>query len=124
MRVAICIVVIQNGRILLCKKKETWILPGGKPEVGESDIECIVRELREEFPELQVSILRHYGDFVGVTPHKGDELCARVYLAEVSGSIVPSAEISESAWTDKPEDYKLSDITQKIILSLRQTGCL
>jgi 8-oxo-dGTP pyrophosphatase MutT (NUDIX family) len=45
------LLVIRDGRVLLCRKRRgtpLLILPGGKREAGESDIECLVRELREE----------------------------------------------------------------------------
>lgn len=124
MREAVGAVVIKNGYILLVQKKKTWILPGGKPESGESDIECLLREVREE---LQVSLKnpRRLGDkFIGITPHKGDFLCARVYLAEVEGEIIPSAEIEAAEWTKAPENYRLSEITKKVICFLRQKGYL
>ena len=38
MRTVINAAIIQDKKILLVKKKETWILPGGKPDGGESDL--------------------------------------------------------------------------------------
>jgi len=124
MREAIGAVIIKNGYILLVQKKKTWILPGGKPELDESDIKCLSRELREE---LQVSLKnsRRIGNkFIGITPHKGDLLCERIYLAEIDGKIIPSAEIKAAEWTKVPESYNLSDITRKVIYFLYQKGYL
>lgn len=124
MRKAIGVAIIKNGCILLVRKKKTWILPGGKPEVGESDMQCLFREVREELPQLVLQNPEYFGAFVGITPHKGDELRAEVYFAEANGDIIPSAEVNKAEWVKTPEEYNLSDITRKIVLSLRQNGHL
>lgn len=119
MREAVGAVVIENGYILLVRKKKTWILPGGKPESGESNIECLSREVEEELRVRLKNPRRLDEKFIGITPHKGDFLCEKVYLVEVEGEIVPSAEIEAAEWTKTPETYNLSDITKKIICFLR-----
>lgn len=124
MRKAVSVVIIKNGQILLVRKQVTWILPGGKPQTGESDIDCLLREVGEELPGISLSNLRYFDTFTGITPHKGDELLAEIYFADAEGDITPSAEINAAEWTNTPETYKLSDITQRVIISLRQNGYL
>lgn len=124
MRKAVCVVVIENGCILLVQKHETWILPGGKPEAGESDVQCLLREVGEELPNLKLQNLKYFGAFIGITPHKNDELRAEVYFADSDGEITTAAEINMAKWVKKPEECNLSDITQKIVLSLRKEGHL
>jgi len=123
-RKAIGAAIIRKGRLLLVRKRQTWILPGGKPKGGESDIRCLIREGKEELPGLRLRNFRYFGTFVGTTPHIGDELRAEVYLAEADGEVCPSAEINAAEWTREPEKFHLSDITRKIILALRQKGHL
>ena len=45
-----CGILSQSGKILLQKRadKETWGLPGGAIELGESSVEALVREFYEE----------------------------------------------------------------------------
>ncbi len=126
MRIAIGAAIIKNGCILLVRKQRTWILPGGKPEIKESDIQCLLREFKQELPllRLQVKGLIYFDDFTGTTPHKGDLLCVKVYLADADGEILPDAEINKAEWVKNPEEYNLSDITRKIVLSLCQKGYL
>jgi len=125
MRIAINAVVIQKGNILLVKKRSTWILPGGKPEGEESDIQCLIREItKEEIPGTRLTNFKFYGEFTGKTPHRGDILLAKVYLAEIQGKIKPDAEIVDVEWVKKPENYNLSEITEKIIKDLRNKGYL
>ena len=124
MRKAICAVIIKDGCILLVKKQKTWILPGGKPKLGESDMQCLFREIKEELPTLKLKNIKYFGAFAGITPHKGDMLRTAVYFADANGEIAPSAEINMAEWIKNPEEYNLSDITQKIVLSLRKNGHL
>ena len=51
----VCAAVIRNnGRILLCTRPDgkhlegLWEFPGGKADPGESDEQCLKREIREE----------------------------------------------------------------------------
>jgi 8-oxo-dGTP diphosphatase len=47
-------VIQRNGKILICQRKKDaryglkWEFPGGKLEAGESILDCLRRELREE----------------------------------------------------------------------------
>ena len=119
MRTAICLAAFQDNEILLVRKKASWILPGGKPEIGEKEMECLKREIREELNANAV-IFGFYGSFIGITPHKRDMLEARVYFGELIGEINPSMEISEAKFVDNPYEYNLSDITRKIMDSLKK----
>jgi 8-oxo-dGTP diphosphatase len=121
MRMVINAAIIQDGELLLVRKKNTWILPGGKPEIGETDLECLCRETREELSGLELKNFRFYKEFEGVTPHKGDVLKAKVYFADINSSFSKaSAEIVAAELTKKPEEYNLSDITRKVVDSLRR----
>jgi ADP-ribose pyrophosphatase YjhB (NUDIX family) len=60
LRTAINAVIIEDGKILLVRKRQTWILPGGKPGINESDLECLCREIREELSGTQLDNIRYY----------------------------------------------------------------
>ena len=125
MRTAIGAAIINNGKILLVRKRQIWILPGGKPEFNESDIECLCREVSEELSGTQLDNIRYYGDFKGRTPHTKDILKARVYFADINGKLCqPAAEIAEYSWVKDPNQYDLSEITSKIVDSLIRDGYL
>jgi ADP-ribose pyrophosphatase YjhB (NUDIX family) len=123
MRSAVNAVIIQENKLLLVKKKSTWILPGGKPEIGESDLECLCREIDEELSGTKIKNVHYYGQFEGKTPHKGDLLRANVYFATIDGqlySVRDEDSICELKWTCDFSQYNLSNITSKIISSLQQ----
>ena len=122
-REAIGAVVIENGKLLIALKKESWILPGGKPEEGESDVVCLARELREELSgtKINAKTLRYYDSFEGISPNRGAPINVRVYFAELDSILgKPSAEIRDRRFVDYESirDYNLSSITRNIVEKL------
>ena len=85
MRVAIGAIVIRENSLLLVRKRNSWILPGGKIEDGEGDLECLSREIDEELSGTKIRNEVFYGEFEGRTPHRGDILKNRVYFADIDG---------------------------------------
>ncbi len=112
---------VPRKQILLVKKKETWILPGGKPELGERDYDCLRRECAEELPKVKNLVVNGLlGCFEGQTPHTGDEIIAKVYFADLDGDIKPGAEISDARYfyRESLKELAVSKITKKIITKL------
>jgi 8-oxo-dGTP diphosphatase len=57
----ICAIIIKDNKILVTQRSSKmalplkWEFPGGKLELGENEIECIIREIKEELNiEIQV----------------------------------------------------------------------
>ena len=127
MRTAINAIVIQDSSLLVVRKKFSWILPGGKPEKGEGDLECLCREIWEELSGTKIKDMSFYGTFEGRTPHKGDIIIANTYFANINGRIYGvrgGDSISEVTWTKDFGRYNLSDITFKIVNSLQKDNYL
>jgi len=121
MRKAVCAAFINNKEVLLVKKKNVWIFPGGKPqEKDKNHIATLLREVGEELPNLRVDeeSLIYFDNFQGITPHEKDALSAKVFIGKATGNIKPANEINDSGWFSAPNDLNLSDITRKIILDL------
>lgn len=70
-----CAVIIQNGRVFVARRRAgskqglKWEFPGGKMEAGETDCDCLHRELAEEL-QMKVKVIKklpefsyHYPDF-------------------------------------------------------------
>lgn len=126
MRIAINALCIRANRVLLVRKKDAWILPGGKPNPGEDDYACLAREKDEELPKATMRIDEKFGEFTGITPHSKTELTAKVYLADIEGDLTPGAEISESRYFAR-EDFGqlyIPDITKQILDAAVETGHL
>ena len=124
MRKTINAAIIKNAKILLVRKGQSWLLPGGKPEIGETDIECLCREVSEELSGTQLENIKFYGNFIGYT-HLQERFRTDVYLANIKGELnQPSAEIAEYRWVDDTNQYNLSDMNSKVIDSLIKEGLL
>lgn len=95
-------VILRDGpprQVLLSFRSDLfgWELPGGTLKSGETALQAVVREVREE-TGLEVEPMTHVGDWVrrGFRPHT-----ARVYLCRVvGGHEVPSRETPRLAWFD------------------------
>lgn len=133
MKIVMGAAIFEYGRLLVVKKKATWILPGGKPNEGETDGRCLEREVGEELSGTKITDIRPYNEFRGISPNKGDETLLRVYFAVRDGALSggqtlrPSAEISELAWMSlndyQGRKYALSDLTCKVVDSLVKDAC-
>ena len=125
MKTAVNAVIIKHKKILLVKKKDIWILPGGKLEEHESHLECLAREMKEEISGTEIFVDKYYDSFEGDTPHSQTPLRAYVYFARLKGRLgQPSAEISDREFVKNFKDYKVSEITKEIIDSLAKEGYL
>ncbi len=120
--VANAAIINYNKQLLMVKKRDTWILPGGKHEPGEDDLECLCREVSEELSGTKLKDISHYANFEGKTPHKGDTLKTFVYHAKIDGPlniVAKEDSISEVKWINDFHNYEISDITDKVIESLK-----
>lgn len=86
--------IVREGKALLCRRAAGqklsgyWEFPGGKVEDGESDIECLERELFEE-----LDIVSEAGSVVAENIHQYDGFPVHLVLLEtkiVSGTLAPT----------------------------------
>ena len=100
--------VREDGRVLLCRKKRTTsllILPGGKVEEGETALECLRRELREELGEVEPRKLEYVGAYTDVAAGaEARTVHIELYRGTLAGEPVASAEIGELVWFGEKDD--------------------
>ena len=88
-----------NGEVLLARRprgKEDaglWEFPGGKREAGESSIEALRRELREEL-DLQIGEMRPLIRIPQQQPHR--RLLLDVWMVEVAADLHPVALLGQA----------------------------
>ncbi len=101
------VVLYNNGRILLLKRKDgIWEFPGGGVDWGEHPEDSAIRELREETGIAVQKPLRYLG-VTSATYRKGENEKHSVYIvyaAETNNDLVQlSGEHDEYRWLSKTE---------------------
>jgi 8-oxo-dGTP pyrophosphatase MutT (NUDIX family) len=119
------LLVVQEGRILLCRKRRgaaLFILPGGCIEDAETPEQCLRREIHEELgPGVEARDVRYLGTYSDVAA--GDEakmVEVQLYSGELTGRPEPHSEIAELVWFGPADDRSLlaPSIARKILPDL------
>lgn len=118
---------IKNKRLLVArsKGKDTYYIPGGKREHGETDEQALIRETKEELSiDLLSHTIKHAGTFKAQAHEKPPGVMVKIscYYAKFTGEIKPNAEIEETHWLAHDETLKCSLATQMVLHWLRSVG--
>jgi 8-oxo-dGTP diphosphatase len=103
--------VTDTDRLLVVRKRGTasYILPGGKPERGEGDVEALIREIEEELGcSFDTDTLVFLGSFSDAAADLADTtVTVRLYAAELVGEPHPRSEIDTLEWFSPEVDKDL-----------------
>lgn len=115
---------VKDGRVLLCRSRkhpETLILPGGKREPGESSLETLEREIKEELGDVALATPVELGIYEAVAVSSREKGSSRkvaakrntalrqktveieLFAGRLTGEPTPCSEIVELVWFG-PED--------------------
>jgi ADP-ribose pyrophosphatase YjhB (NUDIX family) len=96
------LVIDEQGRILLIRPRYTpgWILPGGGLERGETALDAVARELKEETGVTLKGVPRLFGIYSHETQFRGDHVILYVVREFERGEFAPTREIKEARFFD------------------------
>ncbi len=120
--------VLVRGRRLLTVRtrgKDKFYLPGGKREAGESDVECLCREVGEELGvDLDprsfslFSVLDELADGYS----DGRRVHMTAYTARYGGRLRPGREIAELAWLGSADTHRCPPAGRRVLGVLAERG--
>jgi mutator protein MutT len=123
--IGVAIIVNQDKQILIDKRLPTglmanlWEFPGGKIEEGETVIDCIEREIKEELG-IDIKVNEHLIDI----NHTYSQffLTLSVYFAQIIAGIPQSLECAEIRWVKANElpQFEFPEANQIIIQRLTE----
>ncbi len=119
----------KEGRILSTrsKGKDKYYIPGGKREQGESDLQTLAREIKEE---LSVAILEPTVSYLGTYQAQahghaeGILVQMTCYTAEYEGELKADSEIAEIVWLTTEDMEDISPVDQIIFADLHEKGMI
>jgi 8-oxo-dGTP diphosphatase len=117
----------RHGRVLLVRKRgtEAFMQPGGKRDVGESDVVALSREIAEELGcRVRDASVRALGVFdCPAANEPGFQVNASVYAVDVDGPIRPAGEIDQVVWIDTHAlpDLPFAPLTRDHVLPLARS---
>lgn len=125
----IALLYLKDGEILssLSRGKDTWYIPGGKREAGESDEETLVREIKEELcVDILRETIRFYGIFEAQAHGHAENVTVRMtcYQADFTGKPAPANEIQALMWLGYADKLKSSPVDRLIFDDLYNKGLL
>lgn len=124
----IALAVFKEGKILQVrtnKQDKVFYALGGKIEEGETDIDCLKREVKEELGcKIDESSIKFLKEFEDVAHGDQAMLNMRMYEGKLRGEPKPSSEIVEFGYFDSNSSKEnLSVIAQRTIFPyLKEKG--
>ncbi|MEM9834106.1 MAG: NUDIX domain-containing protein [Bacteroidota bacterium] len=122
-------IFLKERKILMARSrnKNTFYIPGGKREAGESDAQALTREIQEELSVVLLpDSLKLAGTFQAQAhgQPEGVEVRMTCYFADYRGELQAAAEIAEIDWFTYERINDVGPVDQIIFDWLREQGWL
>lgn len=125
----LALIDVQNRKVLstLTKGKDTWYIPGGKREGKETDMQALIREIKEELSvDIIPSSIKLFGTFEAQAHGKPEGTVVRMacYTASFTGALNPSSEVQEFKYVNYSWKEKSTPVDKLIFDDLKNKGLI
>ncbi|MEU4620348.1 NUDIX domain-containing protein [Actinoplanes sp. NPDC023801] len=115
---------LDGGSVLSTRNRgiDVYYLPGGKREPGESDVQTLVREVREELGVgIAAGTARHLATFEAQAHGHPEGTTVRMacYTAAYEGTLMAGAEVEEYVWLTWADRDRVSPVDRLVFDHLR-----
>jgi 8-oxo-dGTP pyrophosphatase MutT (NUDIX family) len=101
--------IIENGKLLIVKEAgwEKYGVPGGKPEPGESDYDCLKRELMEELAVSINGIFNYIGTFQDRAMNEPETIQIKLYRIGIENKPKKTNDVEDMRWFGPKDDWDI-----------------
>jgi ADP-ribose pyrophosphatase YjhB (NUDIX family) len=112
------IIVERKGKILLTKRGDFWILPGGEIELGEDEMQCLEEVVSREMKDQMSSIFKKLDKTIkGSSPVRDGDVEVSVYVGDISSKKMSDVKDCNAHWFSRESmsAIRLSNITKDVL---------
>ena len=112
------IIVERKGMILLIKRGDFWILPGGEIEEGGDEMACLEKVVAREMNDQVASVFRKLEKTIkGTSPVRAGEVEVSVYVGDISSKKMSDIRDCNAHWFSRQSipSLRLSNITKDVL---------
>jgi hypothetical protein len=112
------IIVERKNMILLIKRGDFWILPGGELEQGEDEMQCLEEVVSTEMKDQIDSVFRKLGKTIkGPSPVRPGDVEVSVYVGDISSKKMSDVKDCNAHWFSRESirSLRLSNITKDVL---------
>jgi ADP-ribose pyrophosphatase YjhB (NUDIX family) len=112
------IIVERKGMILLIKRGDFWILPGGEIEPGEDEMQCLEEVVSREMKDQVSTIFRKLEKTIkGPSPVRADDVEVSVYVGDIGSKKMSDVKDCNAHWFSRESisAIRLSNITKDVL---------
>ncbi len=112
------IIVERRGMILLIKRGDFWILPGGEIEQGEDEMQCLEEVVAKEMNDRVDCIFRQLEKTIKrISPVRPGEVEISIYVGDISSAKMSDVKDCNAHWFSRESmsAIRLSNITKDVL---------
>lgn len=112
------IIVERRSKILLIKRGDFWILPGGEVEPGEDEMQCLEEVVSREIKDQVSTVFRKLEKTVkGSSPVRDGDVEVSIYVGDIGSKKMSDVTDCNAHWFSRESlpSIRLSNITKDVL---------